>query len=57
MTSALNVSKTEEVLPLYSKNQSIREVNHHKSKSKQSQKSSQVKSNEELIKTLAWTIL
>ena len=33
-TSALNVSTTDEVLPLYSKNQSIEEGNHLKSKSR-----------------------
>ena len=48
-TSALNVSTTEEVLPFYLKNQSIEEGNHLKSSQTKS-KSSQGKSNEELLK-------
>ena len=45
-TSALNVSTTEEVLPLYSKNQSIEDGNHLKSKSNKVK----VKSNEVRMK-------
>ena len=48
-TSALNVNTTEEELPLKLKNQSIEEGNHLNS-SKTKSKSSQGKSNEELLK-------
>ena len=56
-TSALNISTTEEVLPLYSKNQSIEEGNYLKSvkSSKVKVQSNEVK--QRIDKDLAWTTL